>query len=121
MVVSILFSLFTASWMDFFLIVWRRFWNQVVTDRASLEKSATHGVSTESTEPTEPTNDGATPPATSGRPEELASEECGNTHIPILSPKVSRSWTDGWQFLANVVSRAASCASVIFIRVLRRF
>ena len=39
MLVSILFSLFTASWMAFFLIVWRLFWNQVVTDRASLEKA----------------------------------------------------------------------------------
>lgn len=38
-----------------------------------------------------------------------------------MSLKVSRSWTDGWESVANATSRAASWASVIFLRVLRRF
>jgi len=48
-------------------------------------------------------------------------EDSGKTHIPIVSPNVSRSWTDGWEFVENAASRAASWASVIFLRVLRRF
>jgi hypothetical protein len=57
----------------------------------------------------------------SGQPEKLATDGSGKTHIPIVSPKVSRSWTDGWEFLAKAASRAASWASVVFLRVLRRF